>query len=317
LFQRQQWNPCQTANVLHGILILKFGAADRKHLLVSKVPTLVVFGPQRTQRNCEINPFALTNDGASDGNLDRIFVCGGYNVEVASRRTTVECIKKFARDGVPLGALCTGAYALAKAGVIDGYRCSVSWVNLASIREKFPRIQFTDEIFTLDRGLMTCASGTASIDLMLTLIRQSHGAKLASEVSSQFNVERIRTPSDRQTVSLVTQIGFKHRALLQAASWMEQHLEEPLPLEHIALRMNISLRQLERIFQRYLSVSPRQHYTSLRLERAHQLLQQTDMSVTDVAVACGFLSASQLGKVYRKVFGCTPSDNRLTAKEAQ
>lgn len=241
---------------------------------------------------------------------DIVFVCGGLRIQEAVTPQVVSLLREWALNKQPLGSLCTGTYALAKARLLDGYRCAISWENLPAIREDFPHTEFTQELFVIDRGLVTCAGGTAPIDLMLNLIHARHGRRLAAEVSEQFNVDRIRDERDQQPVPLLVQVGPAHEAMLQAAALMEAHVESPISMEALADEVGLSLRQLERLFRRYMETTPAHHYLGLRLRRARNLLQQTPMSVTEITVACGFQSSSHLCKSYRTLFGHPPSWER-------
>jgi transcriptional regulator GlxA family with amidase domain len=214
------------------------------------------------------------------------------------------------RKGVDIGALCTGSYILARAGLLNGYRCTIHWENLPSFVEDFPEIEVTSELFEIDRNRLTCAGGTAAIDMMLNIIAMQHGHELAASVADQFMHERIRDRHDRQRMSLQVRLGVRHPKLLTVIKAMEQNLEEPLSRGALASNARLSTRQLERLFRRYLRRSPARYYLELRLNKARLLLLQTNMSVIDVALACGFVSASHFSKCYRDFFGHTPRKER-------
>ncbi|MEC5162035.1 AraC family transcriptional regulator, glycine betaine-responsive activator [Janthinobacterium sp. CG_23.3] len=241
---------------------------------------------------------------------DILFVCGGTHVREAVTNDVVKLLRVYAGRGTPLGGLCTGTFALAKAGLLNGYRCAIHWENLASIREEFPAILFSSDLFVIDRSMFTCTGGTAPLDLMLNLIRLKGGKSLASDVSEQFSVERIRDQKDQQHIPLLSRVGFGHEALLDAAVFMEMNIEEPFALDVLAEQVGLSLRQLERLFKRYLNITPAQHYLNLRLRRGREFLLQTNMSVMEVTVACGFQSSSHFCKSYRSLFGYAPSRER-------
>ena len=222
----------------------------------------------------------------------------------------VRLVRELASGGQALGALCTGAYVLAAAGLIDGYRSAISWENLPAVRERFPKVDFTQDLFVIDRGLVTCSSGTASIDLMLNIIHKQHGRRLALEVTQQFNIEHIRDDQDRQHAPLLIEAAPGNEVLLRAAAMMEASVDAQLSMEQLAEQMGLSLRQLERLFKRHLNVSPRQFFVQLRLRRARNLLRHTAMSVMEVTIACGFQSASHFCNSYRDLFGHSPSAER-------
>ncbi|MEY4414915.1 MAG: hypothetical protein RIQ53_2208 [Pseudomonadota bacterium] len=259
------------------------------------------------------NGLQLVQDGASLAALahcEVVFVCGGVGVQQATTEPVRALLRRLAARGVALGALCTGTHALAAAGVLDGYRCAVHWENLAALREAHPKVQFAQEVFLIDRDRLTASGGTAPLHLMLHLVRGHHGQKLAVDISEQFIVDRMRAPTDQQRLPQPECIGPGYEHLTEAAELMAANIEEPLPLSEIAAATGVSLRQLERLFHRYYSLSPAQHYMNLRLRRARELLMHTAQPIMQITVACGFQSSSHFCKAYRALFGHAPSEDR-------
>jgi len=244
------------------------------------------------------------------GALDALFVCGGVGVEHACDRSLLFWLRKYAHRRTAIGGLCTGSYVVAKAELLNGYRCTIHWENLASFREEFPEAIVTSELFEIDRDRYTCSGGTAPLDMMLHLIAQQHGAGLACAISEVFICDRIRGQNERQRVPLRTYLGTGQPKLIEAVSLMEANLEEPMSLDEIARHVDLSRRQLERLFQKHLNRVPTRYYLELRLERARQLLLQTSKSIVDIAFACGFVSAPHFSKCYRDYFGIPPRDER-------
>ncbi len=247
---------------------------------------------------------------AQADSLDALFVCGGVNVEKTCTKDVLFWLRKFANQRITMGAICTGTYLLARAGLLDGYRCTIHWENLASMRENFPQLVISSELFELDRNRYTCSGGTAPLDMMLQLISRQHGVGLAASISEEFACERIRGRHDRQRIPLRLRLGTSQPKLIEAVSLMEANLEEPMSPDELARHVGLSRRQLERLFQKYLSCVPTRYYLELRLHRARQLLLQTSMSIVDVAFACGFVSAPHFSKCYRDYFGIPPRDER-------
>src|SRR6516165_11884973 len=141
------------------------------------------------------------------GPVDILFVCGGVNVQDAVSPKILAALRRLAERRIPLGALCTGGYALAKAGLLDKYRATIHWENLSALREEFPRIQLSDQLFSIDRDRFTCSGGVAPLDLMLHLIEERLGSRVSQLISEQFIVERVRSGRDRQFVPLRAQVG--------------------------------------------------------------------------------------------------------------
>ena len=221
-------------------------------------------------------------------------------------------LRRLDNDGVTLGAIDTGSVVLAQAGLLDGYRLTLHWEALEAFKESYPALHVTQELFEIDRQRITCAGGTASIDLMLDLIAQAHGAELAIQVSEQFVLGRIRPRKDHQRMQVATRYGIHNKKLVQVIGEMEQHSEPPLSTSQLALGINVTRRQLERLFRLHLNDTPRNFYLGLRLEKARQLLRQTDMSVLDISIACGFESPSYFTRSYRVRFTCAPRQDRVT-----
>jgi transcriptional regulator GlxA family with amidase domain len=244
------------------------------------------------------------------GKVDILFVCGGVNVREAVSPALLTALRRLADRRVALGGVCTGGYALAKAGLLDNFRATIHWENLSSLREQFPRVRISDQLFTIDRDRITCSGGTAPLDLMLHLIQLRLGSRISQLVSEQFVLDRVRKDTDRQYIPLRAQLGVSHRGLIRVAQLMEENIEKPLPLESIAKSTGLSRRQIERLFKRDLNCVPKRYYLEMRLRRARELLLQTAMPITDITAACGFQSPPHFSKCYRSQFGYPPSEER-------
>ena len=240
-----------------------------------------------------------------------IAVCSGIDAHIYKDNAVIGWLRRWAREGSYIGGICTGAYVLAHAGLLNGYQATVHWENIDSLSEKFPDLDLQAELFKLDRERFTCAGGVAAFDMMLNDIACCHGNELAAEVAGFLMHERIRDGSDVQRLPLQARLRIAHPRLVRAIAEMEKNMEEALERDEIARRVGLSRRQLERLFRRYLNTSPARYYLKLRLNRARILLTQTSMPVTEVAFACGFTSASHFSKCYRDMFNKTPRSARL------
>jgi transcriptional regulator GlxA family with amidase domain len=261
---------------------------------------------------------ATANAGIEQaGRLSDLIVVAGIGGHEFRDKAVFAWLRGQARNGCRLGAMSLGSYVLARCGLLDGYRCTVHWENLASFAEEFPNIEVTPELLEIDRNRYTCSGGTAGLDLMLTLIAQEHGRELATRVADSVMHERIRDSDDPQRMALRSRLGTAHPRLLEAVSLMEAHQEAPLSRADLAARVGFSPRQLERLFRRYIGSTPTRYYLELRLERARRILLQTSMPILEVALACGFVSASHFTKSYREQYGRTPSQERRTGDPAK
>ena len=258
------------------------------------------------------NGMALVADRAIDTApiYAMAITCAGFDPDEHYDRRIKSWLSKLNSAGSDLGAMDTGSFILARAGLLDGYRATTHWESLDSFRESFPKVEVENALFIIDRNRLTCAGGTAALDMMLHLISVQHGHRLATAVSEQFIHARIRDPQDRQRMEPRVRQGISHSGLARAIALMESNLEDPLDAERLADAAGLSLRQLERLFRRHFKMTPRRYYLDLRLQRARALLQYTDLPVVEIAVACGFGSAAHFSRSYHAWTGKAPSGER-------
>jgi len=241
---------------------------------------------------------------------DTVLVCGGARVKLAVNQKLMNWARREARRGVAFGGLCTGTYLLARAGLLQGRRATIHWENRESLIEEFPDLEVSTAVYVVDHNRYSAAGGAAAADLMLKLISKDHGTDLANAVADQMIYTTARTNKDEQRLSIPTRIGVRHPKLGGVIKMMEGNLEDPISPPELAAQAGMSTRQLERLFRRYLNRSPKRYYMELRLQKARNLLMQTDMSVINVALASGFASPSHFSKCYRAHFNTTPYRER-------
>ncbi|MEM6987498.1 MAG: GlxA family transcriptional regulator [Pseudomonadota bacterium] len=252
---------------------------------------------------------------ASDGEPelawpDTILICGGLDLNRAMCEPYHRLMHRFANRGIRIGGVSTGGYLLASAGLLDGYRCTLHWEYIGSFAEDFPNLDITDQLYVIDRNRMTSSGGTAAMDMMLALIASEHGEDLATLVASQFIHERARIGSEHQRIAEDTLNARQSQKMADAITLMRENMESPLTPRELAQHVNLSLRQLERLFRKYKNDTPQHYYLLQRLEQAHRYIIQTGMPLIEVAVAVGFVSQSQFTKCYRDHYGRTPLQNR-------
>ena len=241
---------------------------------------------------------------------DTILLCGGTAIQTSTTKKLIGWLRREARRGLVIGGLCTAAYPMAKAGLLDEKKATIHWENQDSFAEEFLEVELTKTVFVCDGNRYTTAGGTSSIDLLLKIIADDHGEELANAVADQMIYSSIRTDQDTQRLSVPTRIGVRHPKLSKVIQMMEINIEEPISPSVLAKDVGMSTRQLERLFRRYLDRSPKRYYMELRLQKARNLLMQTDMSVINVALACGFASPSHFSKCYRAHYDTTPYRER-------
>ncbi|MDO5102524.1 MAG: GlxA family transcriptional regulator [Lautropia sp.] len=267
--------------------------------------------PVRSSSGVVIQPDHAVEEKGLGSAFDAIFVCGSNPVPARIDAGVLQWLKRMARAGVALGGLCTGSYWLAKAGLLDGYLCTLHWEDAERFLSDFQKTMVSSRIFEIDRDRYTCSGGVAPVDLMLSLMaRERTGRALAASVAELMVCDRIRDANDVQRVPLRQNLGTGHPKLLEAVSLMESNLEEPLSMTELARYVRVSGRQLERLFGEHLKVKPSAYYLMLRLKRARRLLLTSEMPIIDVAAACGFPSVSHFTRRYRECFGISPGRER-------
>ncbi len=242
--------------------------------------------------------------------LDAIIVCGGRRVEDQVSTPILRWLKLADSKEIALGAICTGSYVLAKAGLLDDYSCSIHWENLSAATDLFPRVRVRRSVYTIDRDRLTSSGGTAPVDMMLHLVGQQCGSKVSAGVAEQFVYEHVRASDDRQRVPLRHTVGNQSEKLIVAVELMEANIKEPISQSELADYVGLSRRQLQRLFQRYLLCTPSRHYLEVRLLRARELLRRTNLSLVEISSQTGFGSSSHFSKSYKEFYDYSPSEER-------
>lgn len=306
---------------------------DIAFLLVPKFSMIALFGALEPLRvanrfagptfawrfvSADGQPVAASNEipvsvsgGLSDlGRPDMAVLSASYEPEKGISRPMLSAIRRLARNRVPLAAMDTAPFLLAEAGVLDGYRATCHWESLPGFRESYPRVQAEQSLYVTDRDRMTSAGGAAAIDMMLDWIGRLLGRPLAVAVADQLvHFRSIETP-DQARLPAAVRYGVSDARLLKIIAAMEEQGEDPLDAAHLAAVAGISVRQMERLFRAKLGERPMGFYLRLRLERAERLLSYSQMSVREVAVACGFSSLPLFSRSFRKQHGMPPSASR-------
>ncbi|BAN46171.1 GlxA family transcriptional regulator [Metapseudomonas resinovorans] len=269
--------------------------------------TLTLDGaPVRAANGMQVAP-----DDALAEAPDALILCGGDGPGCDVPPRLPERLRELAGQGVHLGALGSASRVLAEAGLLQGYECSPAWACRVELRERFPGIALSSQPYVLDRDRYTAVGGSASLELMLQLIGCNQGPALLGAISETLAFGQLRSEPSPPRLTLASALASAQPKLQEVIALMEANLEEPIDLDELASFIELSRRQLERLFQKYLRCSPSRYYLKLRLLRARQLLRQTALPVVQVAFGCGFLSAQNFSKCYREHFGIPPSNERL------
>jgi len=248
-----------------------------------------------------------------DVDLDLLLVCSPTNSENFRDEHTFQWLRQLARKGTSLGSFSGGTWLLARAGLLDGYRCAVHWDKASVFREEFPELEISKSIYVIDRNRITCSGGISAIDMMHAIIKGRHGRDLATHVSEWLSHTEVRDGKESQRVPLQHRLGVTHPGLIRALEAMETALEEPLPRHELAVIAGTTERNLDRLFINQIGKSLSTYYLQLRLERAYELITQSAMSLLEVAMACGFSRASSFSRSYRRAYGVAPRQDRAQA----
>lgn len=249
--------------------------------------------------------------------FDLLLVLASFDVKRLTRDQGLKAwLRRVARHGATIGSIETASEVVAAAGLLDGLPVAVHWDNLQGFAESHPRCQAVSQLYTRSDDRLTCAGQSATLDMMLAWIAVDADAALAGEVAAHLMLPSWRRGDEPQPVAGADAATRADPALQRVVAIMEQHVEEPLPCGQIARRAGLSMRRMQRLFERALGTTPVRHYQFIRLTKAHALLQQTDLSVTEIAVSSGFGSLEHFCRVYRRQFGCRPRDDRRQSVEA-
>lgn len=258
------------------------------------------------------NGLSLLVDGSigSIGHVSPLFVVASFDPLTEESRQALPWLRQLDRHKAVLGALDSGCFLLAEAHLLDHARVTMHWESIPVFRECYPEVSVSEELYEAGPRRLTCAGGAAGTDMMLDVIAHLCGDELAIRVSEQFVRGRTRDRRDHQRMQLSLRYGVHDSKLIKVLEAMESHLEDPLNAEQLSALAGVSKRQMERLFQTHLDDTPTGFYLKLRLGRARQYLQESDMSVMDICIACGFESASYFSRAYRKCFGRSPRQDR-------
>jgi transcriptional regulator GlxA family with amidase domain len=208
------------------------------------------------------------------------------------------------------GGVGAGVLWLAEAGLMGGVRIALPWARYADTEGISARAILTPNLYQIDGPHLSCCGGAASTDFALALVAALYGADVQAEIKEALCIDRVRGHDERQRVALQARFGALQPKLSEAVTLMEANIEEPLSTDDIAGLVGLSRRQLERLFKQYLGSLPSRYYLELRLQRARQLLLETNYSIVQVGLMCGFSSGSHFSTAFGTLFGNTPREER-------
>lgn len=239
-----------------------------------------------------------------------VFVVGSWGSETYRKRETLSWIRRQARTGARICAVELGCYLVARAGLIEETGMATHWSWAPGFHEQFHDIAFHEQLFIHDAKIMSCAGGLAGVDLMLKLISDTHGERLASEIADQMLHHPVRPGSAPQRRAMGRGMDTLAPVVREAITLIERHLSEPLPVPEVTKSLGVSQRQLERQFRQNIGCTVVQFSLLLRLQHARVLLIATDLGIREIATASGFNTLSHFANSFGKYFGRRPSDYR-------
>ncbi len=246
---------------------------------------------------------------------DMVIVSSSWAPETYNSAPLHSALLRWARAGVTLGAIDTGAFILAEAGLLKGKRATTHYEHIDSLRELYVDTETSEDLFVYDGNRITCCGGTATTDFALHIIRSMHGDLLANAAARYLFHQSLRSQGTSQNPSSVEPLGSTAPSVLkQAIKLMEDNLEDALTIPQICKRIRLSQRQLDRLFGQFVKKSPVLYYRDIRLDRARSLVTQTDMRLSEIAVASGFSSQAHFSRAYRERFGLAPRTDRVEGR---
>jgi transcriptional regulator GlxA family with amidase domain len=247
-------------------------------------------------------------------NPEMLVVCAGLEPAQYGRRHKIHHhLRRVARHGSKVGAISSGSFILADAGLLTDRRCTVHWEYAQALRARFPGLDVSTDLYVVDRQVFTCSGGTAALDMMLHFVSEASSREIALAVAEQFIHPQIRQQEDQQRIEMHARYGIDSPKLVEIIARMEASIEHPLEVRQIARAVGISARQVERLFRVQIGRSPKSFYRKVRLDAARTLLRQSIQPILGVALQCGFSSTSHFCHAYKRAFGVAPTDERRTA----
>jgi transcriptional regulator GlxA family with amidase domain len=257
---------------------------------------------------------SLATDGAACHTV--FVVAGGNPPDWGKAKMAYPALRRLARKGVRIGGISSGSYLLAEAGLLSGRDFTIHWEHAPALREAFPQLTPRQARYVLDGDRITCGGGIAPLDMMHALIAERMGPAFSRRVSDWFLHTAVADPAAPQRGSAAERFGTHHPALLAALEKMETAIENPLSRQAIAHLVGLSPRHLDRLFASELKAEFRATYRRLRLDHAHKLLDQSPMSISEIAFATGFSSASHFSRAFLDRFGIRPKRARSQSVRA-
>lgn len=238
------------------------------------------------------------------GSLGTLLICADQHPERHVSPELAQWLRRINHQGTRIVSIDAAAFVLAKVGLLRDHRVTMHWEVTSAFAERYPEIEVVNTLFEIGEGPISCAGGTAVLDLMLTFIEADHGDAVSQKVAEHCVRQKLRRGGENQRMKP------PHERLSIAMQAGESAVDGRIEVGEIARLVGVSERQLLRLYRRYLGQSPSQFHLAQRLDRARALLRSTSMNVTEVGTACGFSSPAHFARAFRKAYGHAPSGER-------
>ena len=251
-------------------------------------------------------------DYAAIAAADTVLIAGGAGIEAAAQnRGLLAALRRAAEKGTRIGSVCTGAFLLAAAGLLDGRRAVTHWNWCERLATRYPAVRVErDPIFLVDGGIWSSAGVTAGIDMALAMIERDHGPKLAMRTAQELVMFRRRPGGQSQFSAELALQATSNRPIRQLQEWILENLDADLSVEALAGRAAMSPRNFARVFQQECQTTPARFVERARLQKARELLETTAKSADAIAASCGYRSADVLARAMLRCLNVAPMDYR-------
>jgi len=266
--------------------------------------------PVVTTSGITLTPARALGDGRAP--VDTFVVAGGQGVDaVVDDPDLVAAVRRTAGRARRVASVCTGAFVLAEAGLLDGRRVTTHWASCRRLTRRYPELTVDpDPIFVRDGDVYTSAGVTAGMDLALALVEEDHGPTVAREVAREL-VLFLKRPGGQSQFSAQLAVQLTDRApLAELQAWMVDHLADDLSVEALARRAAMSPRNFARVFAQSVGTTPARHVEQLRVEAARRRLEESDAGIDAIAAQCGFGSRESLRRAFARTVRVSPSAYR-------
>ncbi|TDP01839.1 GlxA family transcriptional regulator [Marinomonas balearica] len=261
----------------------------------------------------------------TDGNIQDIetskdtvlVICGGFRSPLKSEPLLTKKLTKSAQSNATIIGIWNGSFYIANSKIKTGSTISIHQNNKAIMEERFPALNVSTSTFTEEDKVLTCSGPNSTLDMMLQLINRSHGTAFSHAVAEVIGCDRSNKKDSNAMNRFLFSESHTPDCIKEAIQLMENNVEDPLSIGELTQLVGTSRRQIERLFKNHVGVTPARYYMEYRLTHARQLIQQSNLSIFEISIACGFVSAAHFSRTYHRFFGKSPIDFRRSFLESE